>query len=95
MPTRLSLTTNSLANTLNKPIAKCLKDAKVFKDDKDLISLYRQDAKDLNTIRNFVIAGRFDLAAKKAHYLDTDVRESIPMTLYNILSDVVAAKCRH
>lgn len=90
-PFRLSETQNVLANLLNTPIHKCFKERRLYLDgtDKqyDTANMLEKDAKDLREIRNHVIAGRMDLAAKKTATLDTAVYELIPSRLYNILQE--------
>lgn len=94
-PFRLAETQNVLANLLNTPIQKCFNERRMYMQPEgsgrercyETANMLEQDAKDLREIRNYVIAGRMDLAAKKTYTLDTAVYELIPSRLYNILQE--------
>lgn len=103
-PFRLSETANVFANMLNKPINQCFVERKVYLNhtptscsdgiwreigDLETANMLAQDARDLREIRNHVIKGRMDLAARAADELDTCVREAIPSKLYNILQEYI------
>lgn len=92
-PFRLAETNNRLANALNAPIEKCFSERRMYMtlaktqciSNYDMANMLMNDAKDLREIRNHIIKGRFDLAAKKMYPLDTAVRDIIPSHLYNII----------
>ncbi len=85
---KIRSTYSVLANSLNKAIANRESRAKFYSGESDMVNMCRKDMRDLILIRNHVIKGRFDLAARKAKYLDTDVRELIPNRLFSILTDI-------
>jgi hypothetical protein len=53
--------------------------------DKDLVSVYAADRKQMRAVIKLIQAGKVKLAAKRAMELDTILREQIPEALYDAL----------
>lgn len=59
-----------------------------WRDEDDMISMVREDARDFREIAKLIRAGKIDEAGRKAQSLDTAPRECIPDIVWdNIIGD--------
>lgn len=61
-------------------------DAEIKKQDLDMARMYEKDVKDLTDILNFINAGDYESAWSIIEWVDTAVREEIPVRLYNFIA---------
>jgi hypothetical protein len=57
----------------------------------DMARMYEKDVKDLTDVLNFINAGDYESAWSIIDWLDTVVREEIPVRLYNFIAREIGA----
>lgn len=58
-----------------------------YKDEPDMLQMFTQDRKDLRRVRKFCWQGKWAEAREKVYSMDTAVRELIPNTLWNHITE--------
>jgi hypothetical protein len=61
-------------------------EAEMKKQDIEMARMYEKDVKDLTDILNFINAGDYKSAWSTIYWVDTAVREEIPVRLYNFIA---------
>ncbi len=56
-----------------------------FKDDAAMINMFRDDARDLRQVADWLREGRLDYALATAMNLDTAARDEIPGSVWNLM----------
>ena len=58
----------------------------VAKDDLDMARMYEKDVKDLTDILNCINDGNYESAWNIIYWVDTAVRDDVPVRLYNFIA---------
>lgn len=61
-------------------------DEETARGDKGAAKMFEKDVKDLTAILKMITLGKYDLAWDVIDWLDTAVRDEIPVRLYNFLA---------
>lgn len=77
------------AHAIDQAARNWLKGAYEDPDDKELLDLYKADAKELRAIAKLLRQGKEEKAAEKVMDLDTIVRDEIPSDVYDALVNVL------
>lgn len=56
-----------------------------LEDYKRMTAAHARDRKELRSVKNLFVAGKFDEARRRADYLDTIVRDRIPSAVWDVL----------
>ena len=57
----------------------------------DMARMYEKDVKDLTDVLNFIQAGDYESAWSIIDWIDTVVREEVPVRLYNFIANEIGA----
>jgi hypothetical protein len=72
-------------------------DEETARGDKGSAKMFEKDVKDLTTILKMITLGEYDLARDVIEWLDTAVRDEIPVRLYNFIArkdgQIVESNC--
>jgi hypothetical protein len=61
-------------------------EAEIKKHDIEMARMYEKDVKDLTDILDLIVSGNYHSAWSTIYWVDTAVREEIPVRLYNFIA---------
>jgi hypothetical protein len=59
--------------------------------DREMARMYQKDVTDLTDALNFIVAGDYESAWSIIDWIDTVVREEVPVRLYNFIAKEIGA----